>query len=442
MNEARALEFLVQNLVDHQPETMFEGIYQVKPAHYGVADSTGLIEYAYWQLPEQQRSLTMDEAREQLYELLRSAVALRLRSDVPIGSLLSGGLDSTTIVCIVRQLLDRQMATNPFDFFSAVFREEKYSERRYIEKTVRQTGMPIHWIYPDPEELPAALPRLLYHQEFPFRSLAVYSQWEIMRHVRQTPIVVLLNGQGSDEIFAGYTAHYFALIAEYLRRLQPGRAVRELRALVHAREIALTQGIASSLRELVKASPLRALARRRPISYLTRSYQPAQGWMRQGDIFRNALVRNLTFSALPEYLRYEDRNSMAFTLETRLPFMDYRLVEWAMSLPADLKIEGVESKRVLREMARPLIPASVTDRTDKMGFVSPQEEWQRTVLGPSLDAVFSQDLQAVFPFLNLRRSRAKYEAYQAGRNNDWTWVWRVACLYWWHETLWENSCDR
>ena len=190
MNEARALEFLVQNLVDHQPETMFEGIYQVKPAHYGVADSTGLIEYAYWQLPEQQRSLTMDEAREQLYELLRSAVALRLRSDVPIGSLLSGGLNSTTIVCIVRQLLDRQMATNPFDFFWAVFREEKYSERRYIEKTVRQTGMPIHWIYPDPEELPATLPRLLYHQEFPFRSLAVYSQWEIMRHVRQTPIVV------------------------------------------------------------------------------------------------------------------------------------------------------------------------------------------------------------------------------------------------------------
>jgi asparagine synthase (glutamine-hydrolysing) len=425
--------------VDHHVETMFAGICQVLPAHYATFDKAGLTQHAYWHLPDQPLSPTLDEARERLYELLTSAVSLRLRSDVPIGSLLSGGLDSTTIVCIVRHLLDRQAAANTFDFFSAVFHEEQFSERRYIEHTVAQTGMPIHWIYPDPTQLVETLPRLLHHQEFPFRSLAVYSQWEIMRHVRQTPIVVLLNGQGSDEIFAGYTAHYYALIAEYLRRLRPGKGWREMRALHQAREITLIRGFASALRELLKATPLRQLARYRPLPYLNRPYHPAEGWERQRDIFRDALARNLTFSALPEYLRYEDRNSMAFTLESRLPFMDYRLVEWAMSLPAELKIKEAMSKRVLREMARPLIPAAVAGREDKMGFVSPQEQWQRTVLTPALDAVFAQDLQAIFAFLNGKRAAMIYRQYQNGHNDNWTWVWRVACLFWWYHAWWEGQ---
>lgn len=439
MNEPRAIEYLVHNVVDHHTETMFEGICQILPAHYAIMDRSGLTQHVFWRLPDHQARLTLDEAREQLAELLTSAVALRLRSDVPVGSLLSGGLDSTTIVCIVRQLLDRQGAGNTFDFFSAVFHEKAFSERRYIEETVAQTGMPIHWIYPAPERLLEALPRLLYHQEFPFRSLAVYSQWEIMSHVRQTPIVVLLDGQGSDEIFAGYTAHYYALMAEYLRRLRPDRAWREARSLSRSREMTLMQGLAGALRQLIKASPLNTLVQHRPIPYLTRPYRPAGGWARQSDIFRDALVRNLTFSALPEYLRYEDRNSMAFTLESRLPFMDYRLVEWAMSLPSELKIDGAVSKRVLREMARPLIPTAVAERKDKMGFVSPQEQWQRDVLKPVLDSAFARDLQAILPFLDGARAVAMYREYQAGRNDNWAWVWRVACLTWWYQHWWKGG---
>jgi asparagine synthase (glutamine-hydrolysing) len=149
-------------------------------------------------------------------------------------------------------------------------------------------------------------------------------------------------------------------------------------------------------------------------------------------------MRNLTYSALPEYLRCEDRNSMAFSLESRLPFLDYRLVEWAMSLPAELKIDDAVSKRVLREVARPLIPKSVADRKDKMGFVSPQEQWQRSVLKPVLDVVFARDVQEVFPFLDGSRVRAMYREYQTARRGNWTWIWRVACLAWWYECWWVN----
>jgi asparagine synthase (glutamine-hydrolysing) len=438
MNQARAIEYLVHNLVDHHPETMFEGIHQLMPAHYAVWDRSGLTEQAYWRLPDRQHPLGLKEAAEQLTDLLTSSVALRLRSDVPVGSLLSGGLDSTTIVCIVRQLLDQQNANNEFHFFSAVFQEEAFSERRYIEDTVAQTGMSIHWIYPDPEKLLETLPQLLYHQEFPFRSLSVYSQWEVMRHVHQTPIVVLLDGQGSDEIFAGYTAHYYALIAEYVRRLQPAQALHYARVLLAQRDLAPFQILAVVTNELIKASPLRAL-KRFHVPYLTCPYRPSEGWVRQKDIFRNALVHDLTFSALPEYLRYEDRNSMAFTLESRLPFMDYRLVEWAMSLPPELKIEGAISKRVLRTIARPLIPAAVAERTDKMGFVSPQQDWQRDVLQPALDAAFAQDLQMMFSFLDGKQVKEIYRQYRTGQIDNWAWIWRVACLTWWRTYWWDST---
>jgi len=439
MNEPRVMEYLVHNLVDHHFETMFAGIYQIMPARYTIYNKSGLHEQSYWQLPNTQINLSLTEAKTQLQELLTSAIELRLRSDVPIGSLLSGGLDSTTIVCLVKQLLGDQQATNSFDFFSAVFNEETYSERKYIEETVKQTQMPIHWIYPNPEQLVETLPQLLYHQEFPFRSLSIYSQWEVMRQVNTTPITVLLDGQGSDEIFGGYTAHNFALIAEYIRRLNFGQAWRETNFLQEMSEIHFSKIGLSVFNQLLMFSPLKAIKSYRSIPYLNQAYRPVDGWrLNQDNIFQESLIRNLTFSALPEYLRYEDRNSMAFTLESRLPFMDYRLVEWAMSLPLNLKIHNMTSKRVLREMARPFIPSSIAKRTDKMGFVSPQILWQHNVLKPVLDETFDQDFQQIFPFLNGTVVKHMYNEYQAGNHNNWSMIWRFACLYWWHQFLWKD----
>lgn len=436
INQVRVMEYLVQNLVDHLPETMFAGLFQLSPAHYAILDQTGWTQHQYWQLSDVRQQLDLFEACEQLSELLTSSISLRLRSDVPIGTLLSGGLDSTIIVCILRRLLNLRKGNNTYDCFSAIFEDPAFSERRYIEATVAQTRMPIHWISPDPTELAQTLPDLIYHQEFPFRSLSVYSQWKVMQKVHQTPVVVLLDGQGSDEIFAGYTAHYFALIADYLRRLQIGRAGREAQALSQAREINLLQAFVGAARQLFKASPLARIRHRRRLPYLNQPYTPPSDQPQKNDVFRSMLAYNLKYSALPEYLRYEDRNSMAFTLESRLPFLDYRLVEWAMTLPAELKISGAASKRVLREMARPLIPAEIAKRTDKMGFVSPQEQWQRNELKPLLDSVFSQDIQGIFPFLNGAQIKAIYNRYQAGRFDGWAWVWRVACLTWWHQQWW------
>lgn len=153
-------------------------------------------------------------------------------------------------------------------------------------------------------------------------------------------------------------------------------------------------------------------------------------------MFDDALVRNLTYNALPEYLRYEDRNSMAFTLESRLPFLDFRLVEWAMQLPASLKIKDIANKRVLRMMAQPLIPESVAARRDKIGFVSPQYQWQHSELKQVFDEVFAQDLQQRFPFLNgewIRNAYRSYQQQEAGDNLQGGLFWKLFCLVSWHQ---------
>lgn len=439
MNEPRVLDYLVRYVIDHHAETMFEGIHQLPPGYLARYDMAGLTLRSYWSLPEGYKSLTLEDAVDELSELLRTAIRLRLRSDVPVGSLLSGGLDSTTIVCLAREQLEVEGATNTFDLFSAVFHEETFSERPYIEDTVAQTELSIHWVYPEPARLAETLPQLLYHQEFPIRSLAVYSQWELMRKARSESVTVLLNGQGSDEIFGGYTAHYPALIAEYVRRGRLRQALNEGRTSIQHGTLGVKSMIQSVGYTIVKSSPLSSLFAQRSLPYLTDGYRAEEESFVERDLFRRALIRNLTYSALPEYLRYEDRNSMAFTLESRLPFLDYRLVEWAMQLPAHLKIHKHASKRVLRETARPFIPASIANRRDKMGFVSPQYQWQHNELQQLFDDVFQQDISQRLPFLRRDKVDKLYQRYRSQARYDAStggFLWKVFCLWWWHKQWW------
>jgi asparagine synthase (glutamine-hydrolysing) len=437
MNEQRVVEYLVSNYIDHHEQTVFEGIHQLMPGHYAIWAEKELKIRRYWDLPQVRSSESLGEATDSLAELLASAVDLRLRSDVPVGTLLSGGLDSTTIACLISRRRQPDRASAGYDAFSAVFEEESFSEKKYIEDTIDQTKLPIHWIFPRADMVESELRDLLYYQDFPFRSLSTFSQWIIMREIEKTPIKVLLNGQGSDEIFAGYTQHYYALAVQYFGRFELRNGWQLLSFLRTQRGVA-PRTIARNLAANVQMALLNG--RRSVLSspdYLNQRYKADVILPAADGLLDRRLAQNLMVTALPEYLRYEDRNSMAYTLESRLPFLDYRLVEWAMTLPADYKISTGSSKHVLREAARPLIPASVADRQDKMGFVSPQEVWQRNALRPLLDDAFKEDLQSYFPFLNAKRVRERYQRYQEKSENDWAWVWRVACLYWWHKTWWD-----
>jgi asparagine synthase (glutamine-hydrolysing) len=433
VNERAAAEYLAEARVDHREETFHEEILQLPPGHFGVYDveRNALRLSRYWELPrDARRDAPLDDAISELTQLFDSAVDLRMRSDVPVGGLLSGGLDSTAIV---RNLDHRgRLDSHGFHTFSAVYEEEAYSERRYVERAVagRERLIP-HYVTVGAEEVRDGLAAVIRAQDAPFRSVAVYCQHELYREVRaSSPVVVLLNGQGADECFGGYTAHYHALLASHLMHGRLAGLARDASWVARHRGDPARRVLEHSAYRLWVALRSNGPVRRRTIEHplLSRAFETGEP-VQDRDPFENELRSNLLFSALPEYLRYEDRNSMASSLETRLPFLDYRLVEWAFTLPPPLKLARGETKRVVRRATAAYVPPEIVGRTDKMGFTSPQEVWQRGALEPWVrEGVHHVNVS----FADRDRLLA---AYAAGNGCDPFFWFRAACLGWWQELL-------
>ena len=433
VNERAAAEFLVETRIDHRAETVHEELLQLPPGHYGVYDADGneLRLTQFWSLPRPgARKVSMEEAIDEFNGLFDSAVDLRMRSDVPTGGLLSGGLDSTAVV---RNLDHRgKLGDHDFETFSAVYEEEAYSERRYVECVVAESKrVAPHYVYIGAEETRDRIGDVIRSQDSPFRSVSVYCQHVLYERIRaDSPVVVLLNGQGSDECFAGYTAHYYALLASHLMHGRLGSLLRDARWVVRNRDIAARTVLQLAAYRLWLAARSGRPARSRVVKHpwLSRSFPVAEPAYAR-DPFEDQLRFNLLFSALPEYLRYEDRTSMASSLETRLPFLDYRLVEWAFTLPHDLKLAREETKRVVRRATASYVPAEITARTDKMGFTSPQEAWQRDVLEPWVrEGIARVELS----FVDRDALVARYARRNGGEDDPFFWF-RTACLGWWQE---------
>lgn len=420
-NEAMVYEYLRWSRIGHTAETLFEDIYQLEPNHYLIFSQEGIEINAYWEIPTEK-----DSSKSVIESALQDAIRLRMRSDVEVGSLLSGGIDSSTILGII----DDQIYTQKFQSFSAVFQEESFSEKRYIDAfKTHHLALTKHFIYPDPKQLAAQIQELLYTQEEPFRSLAVFSQYEIYKYIKtHTQAVVLLNGQGADEIFTGYSKYYVVNLLALLRGFRFKRFLKEFRALRKNRNL--------STLSLIKQVAVTWLSRhyqpRDKYGIFTRHFKATPLPHKFTDPLKNSLWQDLTFSALREYLRYEDKNSMRFSLESRLPFLDFQLVQKAFGLSNEKKIHNGISKYILRQIARDKIPAITLERKDKMGFVSPQEVWQRTLLKETFDETFKAiQTEGLFPFIDGKTVYRLYLDYQEQKMDDWAFIWRLYCLYQW-----------
>ena len=442
INEQIAAEYLLFCHLDHVPETMFKDIYQLEPGHYAEFVEGTLQTKKYWKyVPEINKKIAYKNAVDELDRLFKSSVDLRMRSDVPVGSLLSGGIDSTAIVCDLHRR--GKIKENNFNTFSAVFKEEEFSEKQYIEKTIEKTRYTPHYIYPDPDSVENEIKNILYYQEFPFRSLSVYSQWNLYKHIKEeTPVVVLLNGQGSDELFGGYTSHYNSLISEYIRTFRFLTAAKEAKLYLKYRNQNVMHVLPHIARIILPDFTDRVIRIvKYHLKFLKRNFRFNKSPKYSKNCFLQDLFSNLKFSALREYLRYEDRDSMAFSLETRLPFMDFNLIEFGYTLPDEYKIKNGINKRVLRDSVREFTTKEVVERTDKMGFVSPQEKWQRTLLKDYTSKIITKsNIKKNFPFMDDESIISAYDNYLKGITNDWSFFWRICCLYEWKK-LWIDKDD-
>lgn len=377
LNQRSAKTYLTNSKINHSADTFWNEVLELEPARYISFKEGRLSIERYWDCQPAENKYSDKDALEEFSHLFTESIKLRMRSDVEVGSLLSGGLDSTTIVCTLKKL--GLISGNDFKSFSAVFDEQEFSEKSYIDETIVQTGIDSHFIWPKPENLDGYLDTILHHIESPFRSLAVYSQYLIYEHIKKSSNVkVLLNGQGADELFSGYTKHYLPHIFALAKSGKWTNAKNEFNLLSKNRKIKPS----TLLKDIIIHTYKRPFTNLNKVGY-----------------------NEITSTPLREYLTYDDRNSMAFGLETRVPFLDYKLVEFAMQLPSNYKINNFTNKKIVRDYAKNIIPSSVLNRTDKMGFVSPQEKWQENEL--------------------------EYILKVNDNNNTWTEDWRHYCLSKW-----------
>jgi asparagine synthase (glutamine-hydrolysing) len=422
-------DYLVAGVHDHRPETAFRGVRNLPPATYAIVSAAGIEETRYW-TPRVSSDGSADPAEfRRLFEL---AVERRLVADVPVGTCLSGGLDSSSIVSVMSRLLaehvpDATSMGERLKVFSAVFDGDPIDEREYIDVVLDASGAEPHWIRPTSQQFVDELDRLVWHQEEPIVSTGPYAQWCVMREARGE-VTVLLDGQGGDELLAGYVPYQVV----YLRQLWRERRWRTLTKEAWA------------ARDVVGPLVRRRLADRRRRLELGKVLRPAfrkkSPPSPRSDDLKERLLQDLTTFSLPSLLRYEDRNSMAHALESRVPFLDQELVDYVLALPADAIIRGGWSRAILRDGLTGVLPEKVRLRRWKVGFTTPETRWLRARRAV-LQSLFRSPAFCARPYWD---GLAVAEAFDAACRGEVEWsqfFWRAVNVELWLRVFFTGDGD-
>jgi asparagine synthase (glutamine-hydrolysing) len=458
-NEQIIADYLFSGLIDHTRETFFKGVYQLRPGEYLLIENNGLKIKSYWDIePNESYSDQEDNFTTRFYALLEDSIRLRLRTDVPIGTCLSGGLDSSSIVCLANQLMfngqniDPRLVGKSQKTFSSCFEEPFYDERKFIELVTEQTGAEKNYVFPKEKQLFNELPKLIWHQDEPFGSTSIYAQWKVMKLARERQVIVLLDGQGGDELLAGYLPSFYFMIKGVLKEFDLGRLIKEMAGLARNHGNELKPYILGLFTALVPtwAKPCVREFTNRDTGWAVKDFR--KRYFRDfpdtkkfsGDL-NNYLYQIYRYSILPGLLHYEDRNSMAFSLETRLPFLDYRLVEFIFGLPVQQKIQDGTTKVILRNAMKGILPEVVRNRMDKMGFATPEDNWFKTVLRNQIYEIICSKSFGERGYFEENKVKHVFEDYCKGKVSMSFAIWRWVNLELWLRLFvdkkpWSENC--
>jgi asparagine synthase (glutamine-hydrolysing) len=376
-NRRLASEYLAWNVVDHEAaETMLADVHRLPAAHaLSWRSNEGLKIWRYWNFevngelhtPLERRASLQSEFRRRFEEV----VQLHLRSDVPVGSCLSGGLDSSAIVCVINnELRSKGIWRDDWQHvFSACFADPALDERPFMKEVQRATGCQSHEVFPTGEQFCAEMDEWIWHQEEPVAGTGPYAHYCVARLAKECGVKVLLDGQGADEQLAGYRK--FILV--YLRQLsgarQYARAAWEAARFFSSPAILRSSDFSYGRRYFLKS-----------LSEVTELWNGAAPPPRPATLGLDSSLARRTEAdikrySLPLLLRYEDRNTMAFGIESRVPFVDHVLVEWLATLPADMRLSGGWTKRLMRDALKGVLPERIRKRKSKLGFSTPIASW-------------------------------------------------------------------
>jgi asparagine synthase (glutamine-hydrolysing) len=415
------MEYLAFNLLNHDSRTFFTDIRSLEPGSCLQFNlRTKEVSIQKWYHLQPRRTVTVPELTQ---EFIRS-VKTRTVADVPIGSCLSGGIDSSAIVCTLDTMINQ-----PFFTYSLIFPGKKIDESRYMKEVGKHTRIQQQFTTLSRDNFLTDLPDFIRAQEEPTTGLSVYGQYCIMRLAYENKAKVLLDGQGGDEIFAGYE-YYFSYY--YYELLKKGRLLTLLKEMRSYRKnfknyyahrffgfMLLPQKVQDSVYK-------RYLLPWLNFDLLRKSAANKNDPRCKRMTLHEALELTLLSTAIPHLLRYEDKNSMRWSIETRVPFLDFNLVETAMSIPTREKMQQGKTKIIFKEAIKSLIPAMILDRKDKIGFETPVDEFFRD---PSIrefcTAVFSSEQFQSRPYWKGKEVQRLYTRHLEGTLNlgDTLWKW-------------------
>ncbi|MEU5547667.1 asparagine synthase (glutamine-hydrolyzing) [Streptomyces sioyaensis] len=427
----RYLRFRVHEEGDR---TFFAGIGKVRPGELVVVRHRGIERRSFTTLREDLLSGTRkpyhELAADEFRILLTSAICSRLVSEVPVGSALSGGLDSSTVVVTVSQLMsqqarDAESVGQTQNSFSAVFPGAVNDEERYVDIVTEQCPGPVsvHKVLPNPDQFLTDLRDFVRTQEEPVISTGPYAQYKVMEEASKY-VTVMLDGQGADEMMAGYLPYYFVYLRQLRRQRQWSTLAREM---LGARDVLAKYGLErlwTKTRRRQAVDSCSVLASEFTRQHQSQSFRPVE------DNLRARLVEDIFHNSLPSLLRYEDRNTMRFSLEGRVPFLNHRLLRYLFSLDDEALVKEGWNKRVLRDAVRGRLPKEITDRRNKIGFTTPERDWFLRIKN-HVHEVFRSERFGSRPYFDQAAVLRAFEGFIAGRNTDTMLFWRLLNVELW-----------
>jgi len=380
LNKKVTASFLIKGSLNQQQETFFENVNELKPGtNLLVQTKSAHFNFSTWYSFNSKADLTSDltygDSVEKFNELFEEAVRIRMRSDVRVGSCLSGGIDSSAIVCKVNEL------NECLETVTSCYSDNKYDEQKFSDIVTQSTGFKAHKIYGDSLTINRIeiLRKMVYHQDQPIATGSHFSEYNVFSEAGKQGFIVMLDGQGSDEYLGGYPEFKSIRFVSLLKKLKLKALKNFIKAeaqLANISAIQVTKREFKSLFYFPLIQIFKRLLNKENKEFSTEFTSLINNKKIVPRNFNELSILELEQTSIPYQLHSEDRNSMLFSIESRLPFLDYRLVEFCLSLPEHYKLRDGYPKKILRDSVASL-PKEIKERKDKMGFVSPDEIWVR-----------------------------------------------------------------
>ncbi len=436
--------FAIGTFLYNSNGTYFSLIRVLPHSHYMIASAEGLQIRPYYDLPLSElesSEMSFEEAGNAYRDLFTDAVRLRMRSDVEVGSALSGGLDSSAIVTVAAGYTSRQFKT----FSSYYTIDPRYDERKWIGMVVDQTGASAHYVSAGPEQVMQDFGRITWFHDYPVMTSSPLAQYYVMQLARENGVIVLLDGQGSDELTGGYNHAFYRYYADLAGGFRWKKLLQEypsyLRYNTKGSGLAKISKTLAAL--LLNERTLYKLEAKHKQTFLQLGYRSDIPF---GEIRNLAgkgrlstfLYNQVMATCIQTLLHYEDRNSMAHSLESRVPFLDYRLVELAFRLPSSYKIHGNLGKYIHRESLNRIVPREIMERKDKIGFLAPGEAyWMRNEMRDYVRGMFSSAEFRNRGIFDVKQIDAAFAQYLKGDNRHADKLWQVLALEVWFREVYQ-----